>query len=192
MNDALNVNLRRYREALGRVRSDRDLSEEARRRLLGEAYSEASANYTRLVGEERQQAGRVYGDAARSVFGPPMPHGTAGAERVAVQASYRDALFRVSGVGVEDSDQLHRLQSMAAATGDKLLQRAVLYRGYELEDRGVVEAVTTAEPEIGRAWESFMDAAEGLNAAEDPLSPMAMAAPEPPSEIATPSTAAAV
>lgn len=192
MNEAIRQNNERYRATLGRIRSDRDLSDEARRRLMGEAYGEASANRARLVEEDRRRIGAAYDDAARSVFGPPMPRGTAGAERAAVQASYRDALFRVSEVGVGDVERLRKIQDMAAATGDKLLQRAVLYRGYELEDRGVVEAVTTADPDIGRAWGSFMDAAEEVNRAES--DPFRYAGPDAPPELelASPGSAAAV
>lgn len=181
MNEAMKKNLENYRTALERIRANGDLHADARRRLVGEVYGEASRTHERLVGEDRARVGKAYDGAGRSVFGAPVPYGADGAERAAVQASYRDALFRVSEVGAEDADQLHRLQSMAAATGDKLLQRAVLYRGYELENPSVVEAVASSDPEIGRAWESFMDAAEELNAAE--ADPMRYVDPDAPAEL---------
>jgi len=118
--------------------------------------------------------------AARRVFGLSLPGGAPGAERAAAQSSYRDAMFRVAGI--DDGEELNkRLSGMAAATGDRLLQKAILWRGgLELGDGSVVEAVASSEPEIGRSWESLVAAGDELHAAgSDPFTAGMHAPPRP-------------
>lgn len=190
MSEAMAKNLKDYRTALNRIRADRDLSEEAKARMMGEIHAAATEEHRRIIEDGRDRAAKSYDDAARSVFGLSLPSGTPGAERAAAQTSQRDAFFRVSGI--DDGEELKRLSGMAAATGDRLLQRAILYRGgLELADGGVVEAVTQAEPEIGRAWESLKAAGDELRAAgSDPFT-AAMYTPPKPEDMPTNSPAEA-
>lgn len=169
-NAAMEKNLKSYRAALQRVRSDRDLSEEARRRMMGETFSQAAAAHARLVEEDRAAVAEAYDGAIRRVFSPPMRREATAADMAAIQASHRDAMFRASAVGAEDTEGLTRIQEMASASGDQSLLRAALYRAHEVGAESVVRAVTESDPEIARAWETLKAAGDELHAAEsDPM-----------------------
>jgi len=177
MIEAMQKNLAGYRKALDRIRADRDISGEARSRMMNEAHTAAREEYRRIFGEGRSRASRSYDEAARSVFGPPAPRDASTAERAAIASSYRDALFRVSGV--EDAGQLHTFQAMAQATGDKLLSRAILYRGGEMGEQSLVDAVCVNDPDLERGWNGLMERAREMNTQGDPLAAGLHAPPRP-------------
>lgn len=179
MNEAMAKNLKDYRTALSRIRANRDLSEEARQRMAGEVYSAVVEEHRRIVGEGRQGAEKAYNAAAKSVFGATYPANASAGDKAAISASHRDAMFRVSQIGREDSDELHRIQSMAAATGDKLLQRAVLYHAHQRGDQSLVEAVCDSNPDLERGWDGLMERAQEMNAQSDPLASSMYAPPKP-------------
>ena len=73
----------------------------------------------------------------------------------------------------------------AEITGDTPLARAVLYRGYELQNEHLVGAYFEKYPEELAAWEEFMEAAEAHNALETlgVSAAVGVPAPEEPKEL---------
>ena len=95
LDEKISENLKRYRGEVEEVRSDRDLSSEARRRYLDEAYQKARSRYEELAAERRQEVReRVEKTRAEAFKAPALP----GADKANVLSSYRDALYRVDGV----------------------------------------------------------------------------------------------
>ncbi len=112
-----------------RVRAERN----ARMRALGEAHEAA------LRGElERLQ---------RQMCSPPA--GLTGAERIATDASFRDALQHAHQTEQRDAtrQQLMDLWHSARLTGDSLQERATMVIGLERDDRDVLAAWIETHPE---------------------------------------------
>ena len=54
----------------------------------------------------------------------------------------------------------------ARMTGDEVLARAVLVRGYELKSESLVGKYLEAYPDLRQRWDGFMEAAKAFNAFE--------------------------
>jgi hypothetical protein len=99
---------------------------------------------------------------------------------------YRDALDRVSRTRDprERTDTITRAQM----TGDAALAKAVLFRGYELENPTLVGAYFDEYPEEQPAWEKFTASAQEHNNLENlgMSGAVGVSEPERPEELGAP------
>ncbi len=174
--DKLEKNSREYRERVEALRADYRLSEEARREELAELYRKAHATHEELVREYRSGIREDLKKTRKAVFAAPCSHR---ADRDLAALSYRDALDRASRV--RDGRELSDMLARAEVTGDYALARAVLYRGYELQNQKLVGSYFEKYPDELPAWEAFMGAAEAHNDLE--AMGVSVPAPEEPREL---------
>jgi hypothetical protein len=78
---------------------------------------------------------------------------------------YRDALDRVSKT--RDPRELTDTLTRAQMTGDSALAKAVLFRGYELQNAGLVGSYFESHPDEPPKWEEFMASAQEHNQLEE-------------------------
>jgi hypothetical protein len=154
-------NAERYRERLEQVRSDWSRSDEAKRIDLEAAYSEARNAHKAFEDEFRAEVKGRLEAARKAAFAPPQVRG---ADPAMLMASYRSALEQVGRV--EDSRGLVALLEQADDTGDALLARSCLRRGYQLQDGVLVGSYLEKDPEHASACEAFCGAAEEYNTLE--------------------------
>ncbi len=177
--EKLQQNHAKYRRKVEQVRADWTLSDEAKRQQLEKVYGEALETYNRGVEEYRSAVRERVRSGRKRVFSAPKM----GADGALNVLSYRDALDRASRI--TESRQLSDLLARAETTGDHALARAILYRGYELQDSDIVQSYFAKYPDELPAWDSFMDAAEEQNKLESLGASLAIgvAAPEKPQDL---------
>jgi hypothetical protein len=78
---------------------------------------------------------------------------------------YRDALDRVSKT--RDPRELTDTLTRARMTDDSALAKAVLFRGYELQNAGLVGSYFESHPDELPKWEEFMASAQEHNQLEE-------------------------
>jgi hypothetical protein len=171
--DKMGENLKKYRTRLEEIRGDWTRSAEAKRRDLQAAYEEARATHDRLADGYRRCVKERLEKARSAAFSAPK----VGKDPALDVLVYRDALDRVSKT--RDPRELSATLARARTTGDAALAKACLYRGYELENPGLVGAYFEGRPDELPAWEEFMGAAEEHNALENLGMSGAAGVPEP-------------
>lgn len=178
IDEQMEKNQRRYRNRVEQIREDQDLNQDARHKYLKEAHQEARAKHSELFEEQRAGITERLEKKRKAALSPPQLFK---ADRAAVAMSYRAALDQVSSVDTADGlkEQLRR----AELTGDEVLAKAILFRGYELEDEVVVGSYLEAYPDDRRAWDEFTEAAEEHNALEHQERFFGQLGPEPPREL---------
>jgi hypothetical protein len=170
--DKMQRNAERYRTRIEEIRRDWTRSDEAKRRDLEAAYAEARSTYNQLADKYRSEVrGRVE-TTRKKAFALP-----AGGDKNLAALSYRDALDRACGL--RDSRELSNLLARAEITGDHALARAVLYRGYELQNELLVHAYFEGYPDELPRWEEFMAAAQENNRLEELGIELSAGVPEP-------------
>lgn len=176
--EQMEKNNRRYRQRVEQIREDPDLNEDARYRYLKEAHQEARTKHGELFEEQRRSVvERLEKKRKAALSAPHIP----GADKASLAMSYRDALDRVGGI--DTADRLQEVLKRAELTGDRVLARAALYRGYELESEEVVGTYLEAYPSDRGAWNEFMEAAQEHNALEKQVRMFGQLGPEPPREL---------
>lgn len=177
--DKMSENLKRYRADLKEIRSDWTRSEEAKRQDLRVAYTEARTTHDRLADEYRKGVEERLEKTRSAAFSAPK----VGKDPALDVLVYRDALDRVSKS--RDPRELTDTLARARTTGDAALAKACLFRGYELENAGLVGAYFEKHPDELPAWEEFMGAAEEHNALETTgiSASVGVPAPEAPAEL---------
>jgi hypothetical protein len=155
--EKLSKNYRTYQERLDDIRKDWTLSDEAKRQTLQDLYSKHLRTHEELAAEHRRTVAEKAEDTRKRAFKAPKTGGVAALDML----SYRDALDRVGRT--REPRELQETLDRARWTGDKALAKAVLYRGYELQNRGIVQSYFQANPDDLPVWEGFMNSAEELN-----------------------------
>lgn len=176
--EQMEKNNRRYRQRVETIREDPDLNEHARQRYLKEAHQEARTKHAELFAEQRMEVVARLEKKRKAALGPPEIFK---ADKASLAMSYRDALDRVSGV--DTPDRLQEVLKRAELTGDRVLAKAALYRGYELESEEVVAGYLDAYPDDRRAWDEFMEVAAEHNAMEKQAQMFGTLGPEPTREL---------
>jgi hypothetical protein len=161
LDEKISENLKRYREKVEEVRSDRDLSEEAKRRYLDEAYQQARRRYEELAAERRQEVRQRVERTRAEAFKVPT---LLGADKANLLSSYRDALYRADGE--MDPKRLSLMLDRAHETGDTIMAKAILRRGYELKSEHLVSSYLERFPSERDKWDEFVDAATESNDVE--------------------------
>ncbi len=112
--------------------------------------------------------------ARKAAFAPPK---IAGSETAMELLAYRSALDAVARI--DKSADLADLLERAQITGDAPLARACLYRGYKMENPGVVGAYFEEHPDEREGWDAFMEAAGAQNRLEQLGTELSAGVPEP-------------
>lgn len=130
--DKMERNAKRYRERIEQIRRDWTRSEEAKRQDLEAAYSEARSTYAQLAEEYRTGIHDKLQQTRKAAFSAPRL-----SKDEALDAFiYQDALDRAAKT--RDQRELSEMLARAEMTGDTPLAKAVLYRGYELQNEHLV------------------------------------------------------
>ena len=169
----MSENLKRYRADLEEIRSDWTRSDEAKRRDLETAYTEARTYHDRLADEYRKGVEERLEKTRSAAFSAPK----VGKDPALDILVYRDAIDRVSKT--REPRELSDTLTRARMTGDAALAKAVLFRGYELENPTLVGAYFDEYPEELRAWDEFMASAQEHNRLEETGMSGAVGVPEP-------------
>ena len=172
--EKMRENLEHYKRRVAEIRADRMLSDEAKRLELGELYSKARSTYDQLTDKYRSGIRKRLQESRKAAFGVPK---IAGADKAMELLAYRSALDSVAKT--KDSRELSEMLARAEITGDTPLARAVLYRGYELQNEGLVGAYLEKYAEERAVWEEFMDSAQEHNTLENLGISGAVGVPEP-------------
>ena len=155
---AMAENNERYERAARTVLSDPDLSESAKEREADALFEEARARHEELYAKKEAEVSARLDGARRAAMAPtPVP----GGDKAMVGLSYRDALEKA--YRVDDARELEGMLDRAQTTGDEVLARAVLARGYALESEPVVGKYLRMYPDHRERWDRFMDAAQKAN-----------------------------
>jgi len=159
--DKMSENLKKYRARLEEIRADWTRSDEAKRQDLQAAYTEVRTTHEQLVDEYRKGVEERLEKTRSAAFSVPK----VGKDTAFDVLLYRDALDRVSKT--RDPRELTDTLTRAQMTGDAALAKAVLFRGYELENPSLVGAYFDKYPEELPAWEKFMASAQAHNTLEN-------------------------
>ena len=161
IDEKITKNLKSYTERVEGIRADWTMSDAAKAHQITKEYEKARSHYSELREEKIAGIKANLKDRRKSVFSAPTMFGSDKALQI---MAYRDALDRVSRV--TDRHQLSDLLARAEVTGDHPLARAVLWRGYELQDEAIVGSYLEKYPDERQGWDSFMGAAEEFNEVE--------------------------
>jgi hypothetical protein len=76
------TNARQHEEKIERIRSNPELNQDAKRRMIAEVYEEASKEHSRIVVEAREAREEAVRSAERKVFAISSPRGPRRARRL--------------------------------------------------------------------------------------------------------------
>jgi len=178
--EQLRQNNQAYKRKADEIREDWTLSERAKRVELERAYTEARGLYEEHVAQRREDVAARVEKTRREAFKAPA---VLGADKANLMTSYRDALYRLDGV--TDASKLSAMLERAHETGDIVMSKALLRRGYELRSEQLVGSYLENFPQERERWDAFTAAAEESNRLEtfgDSLA-LGVAAPERPPEL---------
>jgi hypothetical protein len=161
---------------LEQIRSNRDLTDEAKRRLIAEAWENLSTRYTEAIESAERKALEKVSKAEREVMRIRYPAIASDSEKASVRASYRGAYdttyYAVSFI--DDPEQreweLARMLSRADLTGDPELADAIFHIALENDASSVVESYLSTRPEQRKRLDALSAAREEAAAVEQELS----------------------
>jgi hypothetical protein len=143
-----------------RIRADRDLSDEAKRRKLARANEVATEEHRRLVEEQRQQTAHAVEQAERSLLGISYPEYAKAHEKAIIAMTYRDARDRAERAASdrENTEALADMLDRAEKSGDAQLAEAVFHVATTRGARNVADRYLEGRPGMQRRWESYVAA----------------------------------
>ena len=120
------TNARQHEEKIARIRSNRDLSDQAKQRMIREVHEDASREHNRLVTEAREAREEAVRSAESKVFAISYPERATASEKALIALSYRDARDRAERAAADRENQgaLEDLWDRAEKTGDAQLAEA--------------------------------------------------------------------
>jgi len=138
---------------LAQIRSNPDLNDQAKRRMLQEAYDEAARKHRELIEKDQSGTSEKLARLEKGVFGLSYPtDAISGVDKERIRQSYRDASFRISGMKPEE---LERILERADRTGDRQLAKAVYHEATERGVRGVADAYLKDRTQERSRWEEY-------------------------------------
>jgi hypothetical protein len=154
------TNARQHEEKIARIRSNRDLGDQAKRRMIREVHEEASREHSRLVAEAREAREQAVRSAESKVFAISYPERATASEKAMIALSYRDARDRAEHAAADrdDPDALADLLDRAEKTGDTQLAEAAYHIAALRGARSVADAYLADRPTARRRWESYVEA----------------------------------
>lgn len=175
MSDPILANKEKFNCKVEQIRSHPDYSAEAKRRYLGEAYTEAKATHDRLVTEHKAEQERTIKDLERKVFEVNFPLSVSTQEKEMLRLSYRDAFDRAERVasahqvGEDRQRALTELLERAERTGDGQQADAIYHLARERGMWGVADAYLTTRPKAKERWEKYRSARQEAESLENRL-----------------------
>jgi hypothetical protein len=169
MNTQIANNRQDFERKVARIRANPDLNDEARCRMIEEAYKEADARHQELAGEQRREENERILRLERGVMGIRYPYGLSEAEEELVRMSYRDAYDRAeraASAGDADNGVLSTLLERAERSGDPRLAEAVYHVATERGLRGVADSYLEGRPAEKKKWEEYAAARQEAGSAE--------------------------
>jgi hypothetical protein len=186
--DARTLNTQRHDEKIARIRSNPDLSEHAKRRMIGETHREAVAEHARLTQEAREAREEAVRSAERKVLGISYPERASAHEKALIALSYRDARDRAerAAADTDNPDALAEIMERAETSGDAQLAEAAYHVATLRGARAIADAYLADRPAARGRWEAYVEARQE----DDPLRVNALAGalaggvgPQRPSEL---------
>jgi hypothetical protein len=173
MTDKVRQNKERFDRKVEDVRNHPDLSAEAKRRYLSEAYAQAKAEHDRHCVEHKESR-RSIADLERKVFEVNMPLSVSPHEKETFRISYRDAYERAERVGssVELPQRAEALKSLferASSSGDTQQADAVYHLAVERALFGVADAYRETRSKAKERWEKNAAARQEAESLESRL-----------------------
>lgn len=160
---------------LGQIRSNGDLSEEAKRRYMREAYEDAEGRYQKAVEDQEQGVAERLGRAEKEAMQIRYPVAASDAEKASIRASFRGAYNDVyHATSFLDSPEerereLTRMLRRAELSGDPELADAVYHAAQERNVAPVVDSYLATRPEQRRRHEELISAREAAAGVENEL-----------------------
>jgi hypothetical protein len=160
MTEQISRNRTQHEQQIERVRANRDLSTEAKRRKIAAIHEEATQEHVRLVREEREETQRALEQMERKLLGISYPDNARPHEKAIIAMSYRDARDRVERAASdrENPDALAEILTSAERSGDVQLAEAVFHVATLRGDRSVADSYLASRPAVKRRWESYVEA----------------------------------
>jgi hypothetical protein len=154
------TNARQHGDKIERIRSNRDLSAQAKQRMIREVHEEAAREHSRLVAEASEAREEAVRSAERKVFAISYPERASVSEKALIALSYRDARDRAERAAVdsENPDALEDLLDRAEKTGDPQLAEAAYHVATLRGARRVADTYLAERPTARRRWESYVEA----------------------------------
>jgi hypothetical protein len=166
--NAIAENKRHLGRRVEEIRSNRDLNEAAKQRMISEAHDEAARRHGELVSEREEAAERERLELERSVFKLSYPKSAATErDREVYRQGYRDAAFRGWNMGASD---LERVLSWAERVGDSQLAQAVYHEAVERGIDSVADSYRAVRPDAKKRWERYVAARRASESVEGMLS----------------------
>jgi predicted DNA-binding protein len=138
---------------LAQIRSNPDLNDQAKRRMLQEAYDEAARKHRELIEKDQSGTSEKLARLEKGVFGLSYPtDAISGVDKERIRQSYRDASFRISGMKPEE---LERILERAERTGDRQLAKAVYHEATERGVRHVADSYLATHSSERKQWEEY-------------------------------------
>ena len=163
------------------VRSDRRLSDEAKRHALAKAWVRTADKVKEIRDDYFGQAERERKNLEARLLRPPSSSFASAAEKVAADTSYRDALDRADRT--ENAEELTRLLSRAQRVGDDLQVRAVLATALERRDFNTLNAHVEHNPRQEEDIQNLLDLSGEASARQKLMASLHFAGPTIPPEI---------
>ena len=170
MTTQIDANRQEFERKVQQIRGYADLTDEAKRRMLSEAYEEAAGRHRELVAERDRKAAERLARLERGVMGIRYPmHATDGDMELA-RMSYRDAYDRAGRTASEaiserDPEKLEALLGRAERSGDAHLADAVYHVSTERGLRSVADSYLAKRPAERKRWEDYAQARQEAESA---------------------------
>ena len=167
MTDTISENRTRHAREVEQIRTNADLSAEAKRRKMAEAHERAMAEHRKLIEEGRRARAQELAAAERKVLGIPYPERSTASEQAIIAMSYRDALSRaeIAANSRENTGALQALLERAEASGDDLLGVAVYHTATRRGLRQVADRYLEERPKERSRWERYVAARQEADSA---------------------------
>lgn len=151
---------RAAQQRIASVKADDRLSEQARQADIGEIRETARQRLAELAEQRDKAVNDEVRRLERKLSTPSQS--LSGADRVALDVSYRDALERARAVDVGDRAALLTLFNDSARVGDELQQQAAMTVALDRGERDVVDAYLDEHPAKREDVEALVEVSNEL------------------------------
>jgi hypothetical protein len=163
-------NRQNLQQQVKRIRSNPDLTDEAKKRMIGEAHAKSMQKHQELVAQHEETQQRAIKDLEKQVFKVYAPARATAAEKEAHRVSFRDALSRAESAAesADVNDRPHVLEGLLARAErqeDRLQAEAIYHLARERGYQGVTDAYLKDRPYERETWERYQSLKKQ---AEDP------------------------
>ncbi len=145
------------------ARADKLLSDEGRRQKIARSYLRADTAAAKISADIEAVEENSRTLLERTLFRPQLPLGATPSDRIAADASFRDALDRAVATDPDD-DSLAQLMHRSTITGDAIQARAVLAVAADRADLDAAQCIRRgASSDRGRLAEVYRSLCQALD-----------------------------